>query len=389
MAKKVGLFDDYVKEEANDFLIDEYDLTASPNDFNVATIYNFIESGAVRIPDFQRSFVWDLKRSSKLIESLIIGLPVPQVFLYEEARNRYSVIDGQQRLMSLYYFRKQRFPRKEKRVELRSIFDEAGGIPEDILHDDKYFSNFRLSLPVDIPTKKNRFHQLNYSMLGEYQTQFDLRPIRNVIIKQNVPQNDKSSMYEIFNRLNTGGTNLRPQEIRASLYHSSFYVTLYRINSKPEWRRLIRSPEPDLYRKDVEVLLRGFAFLMTLESYPGSISRFLNQFSNRAQAFDKDLNKYLENLFESFLHACETLPQEAFLSTRTNRFNLALYEAVFTAACDAAYREKRTLEGDLDYEKLITLANDEEFLEASTKATARTSSVKTRLRRASAIIGSL
>src|SRR5262249_38549581 len=64
----------------------EYDITASPNDFNILTLYSFIESGAVKIPGFQRNFVWDLKRASKLIESVIIGLPVPQIFLYEEIR---------------------------------------------------------------------------------------------------------------------------------------------------------------------------------------------------------------------------------------------------------------------------------------------------------------
>src|SRR2546426_1120362 len=78
--------------------VEEYDLTSVPNDFNVLTIYNFIESGAVKIPGFQRNYVWDLRRASKLIESLILGLPVPQVFLYEAGRNDFLVIDGQQRL---------------------------------------------------------------------------------------------------------------------------------------------------------------------------------------------------------------------------------------------------------------------------------------------------
>ena len=113
-------FDDYT-DDSDDVQIDEYDITAAPNDFNVITIFNFLESGAVRIPGFQRNYVWDLGRASKLIESLILGLPVPQVFLYEIERNRFLVIDGQQRLMSIYYFIKQRFPRKRK----------AGGIAGD------------------------------------------------------------------------------------------------------------------------------------------------------------------------------------------------------------------------------------------------------------------
>ena len=98
--EKEDWFDDYA-EGVDELQVDEYDITATPNDFNVMTLHSFIESGAVRIPGFQRNFVWDLGRASKLIESLILGLPVPQLFLYEQARNRFLVIDGQQRLMSI------------------------------------------------------------------------------------------------------------------------------------------------------------------------------------------------------------------------------------------------------------------------------------------------
>src|SRR5579862_5268661 len=109
-------FDDYAEEETEG-QIDEYDVTSAPNDFNVLTLFSFIESGAVRIPGFQRNYVWDKVRASKLIESLILGIPVPQLFLYEQARNRFQVIDGQQRLMSIYYYLKRRFPLIDKRGE--------------------------------------------------------------------------------------------------------------------------------------------------------------------------------------------------------------------------------------------------------------------------------
>src|SRR5208282_2250435 len=138
-------FDDYA-DQSDEFQIEEYDISATPNDFNVLTLFSFIESGAVRIPGFQRNYVWDIARASKLIESLILGLPVPQIFLYEKARNRFLVIAGQQRLMSIYYFIKMRFPVQEKRVELREVFDREGKIPDSILHDEKYFSNFKLRL---------------------------------------------------------------------------------------------------------------------------------------------------------------------------------------------------------------------------------------------------
>src|SRR5215213_8856197 len=108
-------------EEEEGYSIKEYDITASPNDFNLLTLFSFIDAGAVKIPGFQRNYVWDIKRASRLIESLLIGLPIPQIFLYEDKRNSFLVIDGQQRLMSIYYFIKKKFPRESKRVELRRI----------------------------------------------------------------------------------------------------------------------------------------------------------------------------------------------------------------------------------------------------------------------------
>ncbi|WP_373823404.1 DUF262 domain-containing protein, partial [Neisseria dentiae] len=177
-------FDDYAEsaEGVNDVVIDEYDITATPNDFNVMTLNSFIELGAVRIPGFQRNFVWDIGRSSKLIESLLLGLPVPQLFLYEQSRNKFLVIDGQQRLMSIYYFMKQRFPRKSKRSQLRLIFEKYGKIPDEILYDDEYFETFNLKLPSQLPDHKNKFHGLNYSTLGEFQTALNLRPMRNIVV---------------------------------------------------------------------------------------------------------------------------------------------------------------------------------------------------------------
>ena len=108
--------------------IKSFDIISSPNDFNILTLFSMIEKGKIYIPTFQRHHVWDMKKSSKLIESLLIGLPIPQIFLYEKG-GRYSVIDGQQRLFTIYYFIKNRFPRMDKRSELKAIFDEHAKIP--------------------------------------------------------------------------------------------------------------------------------------------------------------------------------------------------------------------------------------------------------------------
>jgi len=378
-------FDDYADEE-DELQIDEYDITATPNDFNVSTLFNFIESGAVRIPGFQRNFVWDHVRSSKLIESLILGIPVPQLFLYEQARNRFLVIDGQQRLMSIYYFIKRRFPRKEKRVEIRGIFDKEGKVPDEVLHDDEFFEDFKLKLSEKLPNQTNKFHGLNYSTLGDYKTQFDLRPIRNIIVKQNSPADDDSSMYEVFNRLNTGGINLRPQEIRTSMYHSKFYDMLYRINTDSRWRKILNSPEPDLHMKDIEILLRGFAMLISGDEYAPSMVRFLNQFSRKCESHANSQNEYLQRLFVSFLKACEDIPDDAFTNPKNNRFNIALFEAVFTATCEEAFKKRRLLDAEMDADEITTLERDPSFVTASLEGT---TNVGTRLKRARALISGL
>jgi Protein of unknown function DUF262 len=381
-------FDDETGDE-DDFQIKEYDITASPNDFNMSTMFSFIESGSVVIPGFQRNFVWDIKRSSKLIESIIIGLPIPQIFLYEESRNKFLVIDGQQRLMSIYYFVKQRFPRKEKRIELRRIFDGSGKIPDDILNDDNFFTPFNLLLTERLPNNPNRLNKLNYGTLGDIKTTFDLRTVRNIIIKQSSPDAESdglSSIYEIFNRLNTGGINLNPQEIRTSLYHSPFYDLLYQINLDDRWRRLLGLPEPDLHMKDIEILLRAFAMVVSGKEYKPSMTRFLNLMSKRAKALSKEKVAYLEKLFGAFLDACAALPSKAFFSTQNKKVNISLIEAVFAANCAAAFAEDSLGVPEINADKLQLLKDDPEFVKASQSQTASSMNVSKRLARAKEIL---
>lgn len=372
--------------DENDFQIDEYDLTSTSSDFNILTVYSFMESGAVKIPGFQRNYVWDKNKASKLIESIILGLPIPQIFLYEEGRNKFLVIDGQQRLMSIYYFIKGRFPLKEKRVELRNIFAKRGEIPNEFLYDDNYFIDFSLTLPQKPPAHPNRFNGLKYKTLDDYKTQFDLRPIRNIIVKQNLPRNDDSSIYEIFHRLNSGGVNLYPQEIRASLYHSPFYTMLNRINVNSDWRNLLKMPEADIHMKDIEILLRSFAMLSARDKYAPSLPKFLNMFSGEAKKFTDEENAYLEKLFVSFVDKFKHSDYDPFMGKRTKRFNTALFEAVFFVICSPFYKNKQLVDISLDFSKIKRLENDEDFAKSSTEGTTKKSNVEIRLRRAQEIL---
>ncbi len=280
------------------------------------------------------------------------------------------MIDGQQRLMSIYYFIKRRFPKMDKRSELRTIFDKDGNIPDSVLHDDEFFEDFNLKLTHKLPNQTNKFNGFNYSTLGDYKTQLDLRPIRNIVVKQNAPANDNSSIYEVFSRLNTGGVNLRPQEIRTSMYHSPFYDMLYRLNLDNRWRVVVQTKVPDLHMKDIEILLRGFAMLIKYETYAPSMVRFLNQFSKDSEKNSETQNAYLEKLFGSFLAACSGLSEDAFINLRSKRFNIALFEAVFTATCKHAFAERRQLKGKISSNEVAALDNDHEFNRASLEGTA-------------------
>ena len=275
------------QEENNETVFSEYDLTSSPNDFNIKTLFDFISSGIVKIPGFQRNYVWDIKRASKLIESIILGIPIPQIFLYQESKNKFVVIDGQQRYMTIYYFILKRFPRYEKRNELRKYFEGTEkGIPENLLNNNEYFSDFNLQLPEKLPDNPNPLNKKNYFTLDvDLKSTFDMRTIRNVIIKENIDDDKKSSaIYEIFNRLNSGGVNLTPQEIRASLFHSDFYTMLYNVNQDENWRNITPTKTPDIHMRDIEILLRAFAILKDKKIYKPSMTKFLNNFSNKAKS---------------------------------------------------------------------------------------------------------
>lgn len=379
------------EDEEDDLSVREYDITASPNDFNVLTIFNFIESGAVKIPGFQRNYVWDVKRASKLIESLIIGLPIPQIFLYEESKNNFLVIDGQQRLMSIYYFLKGVFPRKEKTADLRRIFTLNSKIPEGILADDAYFTKFNLHLQESLPNKRNRLQGLNYNTLADDQISLNLRPIRNIIIKQNAPNPEteeipSSSMYEIFNRLNSGGVNLTPQEIRMSLYHSNFYDMLYRLNMDVRWRAMLGIEEPDLNLKDVEIILRAFAMLFEGKDYAPSMVRFLNSFSRLSRKFDEKTLSYLEKLFQNFLGSYERLPPRPFHGRKTSKFNISTFEAVFAAQVGSAFQVKSDAVKSIKQESLDSLVQDSKFVEASQEKTTSKAHVTERLKRAKEVL---
>lgn len=375
-------------EPAADGYVAEYDITAVPNDFNVAVIVSFIDSGSIRIPGFQRNFVWDLARSSRLIESLLLGLPVPQVFLYQQDKAPLLLIDGQQRLMTLYYFVKGRFPKRDARARIRALFDEAGSLGEQVLQDDDLFSDFRLSLktPDGEPGAQSPFHGKKYATLEDQQT-LNLRTVRNVVIKQIRPTDDHSSMFEVFNRLNSGGVNLSAQELRMSLYDSEFLRQLLRMNGSFTWRRLLQRDEPDVRFKDVEILLRSFALLLWIDEYRPSMIKFLNRFAGHCKRnFDRHMIDTVELLFGKFLDACAELPDRAFMVNGSSRFNMPLFEVVFAELLRPQLADSSVPVKALSLQNITAIDHDPRFREALKEGTTKPDKVKARLESARNIL---
>jgi uncharacterized protein DUF262 len=365
-----------ISEGEEEVQISEYDIVSAPNDFNTLTINSFIEQGAIQTPGFQRNYVWDIKRASKLIESLILGLPVPQVFLYEESRNKFLIIDGQQRLLTVFFFMKERFPRKEKRGELRSVMNSTGGLTDEILNDDEFFVPFRLSLAKLPSGAANRFSRLAYSSLGDYQSQFNLRPIRNVIVKQVSPRNDDSSIFEMFNRLNTGGVNLNTQEIRASLYHSKFFENLFLLNERPAWREILGTSDPDFRMRDIEIVLRALALRSGVAGYAGSMTSFINNFCKESQGLSESEVSDITDEWDWFLDLVSAWDDWTFWPSGT-KFSALLFESVYYAAqrlSDEGYELE-----DIDDSAVADWGKSDEFAEFSQEGSTKTAKVKGRL----------
>ena len=337
------MFDLPDNTDQNESLV-SFDVSSAPNDFNISTLINFIDRGSIIVPPYQRNYVWDKKRASRLIESLILGLPIPQLFLYQESKSTFSILDGQQRLLTIYFFYKMRFPKKQQRTALRDMYVEFNKFATEVLANNQYFSEFSLFFGRDDVGQKNPLQGEKYDTLGDHQMALDLRTVRCVIIKQNEPDEaDASSVFEIFDRLNTGGVNLKPQQIRSNLYHGLFYSSLHRLNKLDSWRNLLGKKNLDDNCRDQELILRmlGMMFFGP-DNYQPTMTSFLNIFSARMQKLEKANHiaevEIVPKFFEAFLEKLTPEHYRHFFSD--GRFSIGTAESVFYASTKAAWDEK-------------------------------------------------
>lgn len=196
------------------------------------------KSGKIKIPDMQRGFVWDDIQASRLIESILMGLPLPSLFLIKNIEEgNYLVVDGLQRLTTIYSFRyNKRLPNRNTNIAGFSL----KGVHESI---------------------RNK----TYDELSEEgkTDKFDMGTINVIEFKQNKPDHEEA-MYTLFERLNGGGTNLSPQQIRNSIYYGEFnnLLNIYsKLIDKYFSKKAVLSLAPS------ENLLRIIAIYNYIDSY--------------------------------------------------------------------------------------------------------------------------
>ena len=243
-----GDFDDNTENEVSV----DFDIAAYPADLTLSVIRSMWENKEIIIPGYQRNFVWSKKQASLLIESFLIGLPVPQVFLYVNDDNKYEVIDGQQRITSIIYY-------------FSGFFGEE--------NEKGKRETFRLTnLDTGSPYFNKRFEDLEDTQ----RRRLEGAVLRAINIKQIKPAGESTISYHIFERLNTGGTTLKPQEIRNCVYRGGFRDHLKELNGYKGWRKMIGKPKEDKFQKDVEMILRLFCLVYRFDEYVKPMKEFLN-----------------------------------------------------------------------------------------------------------------
>ena len=228
-----------------------YELSIYPADFTLDGLYRKWKDEDIILPKFQRRFVWDIKRSSRLIESVMMGLPVPPIFFHLREDNKFEVIDGMQRLKSIFFFMDGIFS-STGNTGGKHIFSIKGINPESKLCG-KTFENFD-----DIDRRKFR----NYVL-------------RATVIKQLNPSKDVTSIYHIFERLNTGGMTLRDQEVRNCVYDGKLNDLLIELNKYESWRKILGKDKEDKRQKDVGYVLRCLSLFHNHKQYKKPIRDFL------------------------------------------------------------------------------------------------------------------
>jgi uncharacterized protein with ParB-like and HNH nuclease domain len=334
-------------EETEESSVAELQKIVSYNVANTVEVIKFkIDNGEINLkPEFQRDFVWDISRASLFVDSLIIGLPIPSIFLGKSKEDEnYMVIDGQQRLKSAYYYMTGNF-----------------------------ISNGQSS-PFSLKNLKEReWNGLTYAELNDKLK----KRIRNAVINTTVIEDINSKpkvVHDLFNRLNTGGMPLTDQEVRNCVYSGIFNQQIIDLNKISNWRTLLGDTSPDKRLRDAELILRFFALLHNLDHYEPSMKVFLSSFQDE----NKKNSKFIQSNTEIFTKIVATIVEQigadAFRTTRS--INKSMCDSIMVALAQIYKSGKVPVKIKENYHKLVI---DEFYKKYTQSGTSSQTNVKGRI----------
>ncbi len=321
-------------EDIDEQLEDEnivYQINTFGADYTVDGLIKRFERGDIFRPEFQRNFIWTLTQASKFIESILLGLPIPNIFLYRDDRTqKHLIVDGLQRLSTLHAFYKGRFPHNDRVFRLRDVKSRFEGRTLEDLEEEDY-------------------------------RRFEDSVIHAMIIQQMAPEENNSSVFHIFDRLNSNGTPLQPQEIRAAIYNGPFQSMLGQLNKESHWRKIFGPVHRRA--KDQELVLRFLALANDRRNYEKPMKLFLNNFMNNNRYISNEFSETLSHQFtDTITRVHDALGDRAFRPQRA--MNVAVYDAITLAILSCPKAGTESIQ--FAYKNLV---EDEKFMRMCSDAT--------------------
>ncbi len=359
-AEGTALFD---IDPADEVVATTYEITSYGADFDVEGLIRRMGKNDIVVPSFepsqpglevgafQRGFVWRKPQMSRFIESLLLGLPVPGIFLVKDRDNRLLVLDGQQRLRTLAKF-----------------YD--GFIEERV---------FRLT-GVQEPFEGQSYKELR----PEDRRRLDDSIIHATILRDESQDGAQNAVYSIYERLNTGGSPLQPQEIRIALYEGEFLRGIARLNEDTSWRELY-GPRSTRFR-DHELILRAVALYEWQDKYRKPLKTFLNAYLNGHRDTVISADEGIGELFINAVHDIELkMGKPAFRPERA--LNVAFADSIIVGVMRRIATGVPFAENEME-DSYAVLAADDEFVSATTVRTSDEDYVNLRLDKATEAFGS-
>lgn len=284
-----------------------------------------------------------------------MGLPVPQVFLYVNIEDQLEVIDGQQRIMSVKYFLDGFFGEPDNQNR-RQIF-KLKGLSERSEYNGKTF--------LELSQRDQR--KLRNSTL------------RAINIKQLKPSLRNDSVFHIFERLNTGGTQLKPQEIRNAVYRGKIVDELKALNLTPGWHKILGIKKPDKNQKDIELILRLFGLFEVWADYEKPMLQYLNGQMDSNRDFSSERAARFKNTFPLIVNKVNNALDNPFRPKRV--INAAVLESVMVTLLENSYISADDLRS-----RYTELLRDSSFTEHISGGTTDTLVLRSRLEAARKIL---